>query len=131
MVSFVCMQMFLSLSLNANLLTSLPFPNSSMKVFHIAKGGSLPCKFKTMWSLTPFRMTLLAFLISFFHCANYCASDTAGFGMLVLVYSNTPLSSRTTSILSFQAMKFEVPSRAYSNLNMLKEILLHRQKLLH
>lgn len=102
--------------------------NSSVRVFHIEKGVSLPCKFKTMWYLTTSKMILLPFAVSLFHRANYCASNIVGFGMSVLLYSNTPLSLSTTSIMSFQAMKFEVFSRAYSNLNLLKYILLHGRK---
>lgn len=114
MVSFFCNQMFLSLSLNANFLASLLFFNSLVRVFHIENGVSLPCKFETMWFLTPSRMTLLDFAVSFFHWDNYCASNILGFWMSVSVYSNTRLSSSTASIISFQAMKFQLPSRAYS-----------------
>ena len=93
-----------------------------MRVFHIEKGFSFPCKFRTTWSLIASRIILLVFSVSLFHWTSACASDVAGFGISVCVYSNTPSSSRKKSILSFQAQKFEVKSNALSSLNPLKYI---------
>jgi len=122
--------MLLSLSFNANFLASLLFLNNSVRVFHIENGVPLPCKFETMWSLTPSKMIVITFMVSFFHWAKCYAFDVPGFGIFVWLYSITPLSLSTTSIMSFQAMKFKVRSSAYSNHNPLKDIFSHKRKLL-
>jgi len=44
--------------------------------------------------------------------------------MYFLMYYSNPLSSNTASMQSFQVMKLELPSNAYSSLNPLKVIFL-------
>lgn len=88
--------------------------------FHFTKGVSFPCKFKATWSMKTPKIIVLTFAVSLFHWASSYASYSVGFKISVCVYPHTLLSSRTTSILCFQEQKFEVPSSAYSSLNLLK-----------
>ena len=63
------------------------------------------------------RIIRLAFTTHFFHSAKFCASIVAGLGISFSTNSFKPLSYSITSILSLQAMKFELPSKAYLSLN--------------
>lgn len=115
--------------LEFHLHVSLLFSNNFDSAFHIMNKISFPRRFKKIWSFTPSNIIFLILTTPFFQWEILWASDAQGFATSFLMYSRIPFSSNTTSMLIFHATNFEVPSKAYSSLSLLRAICLVPKKI--